>query len=214
LVLEDRTLLSSFIVENTQDNGTGSLRAAIGQAGTNDTIFFDAALFSGSAHRTMTLTSGVLDITKALTIVGPAANLLTISGNHTQGVFNVTAGSPSLPVTLFDLTIADGSSSTGGTGIANGGTLTLSHGTISGNTAHFAGGISNSYKGTMTLVGCTVSGNTATRTAGGGISNYGTMTLRDCTVADNSAPGSGGGIFSYGDSPRAPGLRARLVVLA
>jgi hypothetical protein len=81
MMLEDRMLLSSLVVSNTNDSGSGSLRFEIGQAAAGDTITFDPALFSGGA-RTVTLTSGVLNITKDVTIDGPGAKLLTISGKN------------------------------------------------------------------------------------------------------------------------------------
>jgi hypothetical protein len=73
--LEDRTLLSTLTVVNTNDTGPGSLRAAIGAAAPGDTIVFDPSL----ALKTITLTSGELLISQALTITGPGASQLTIS---------------------------------------------------------------------------------------------------------------------------------------
>src|SRR4051794_26628712 len=87
MVLEDRTMLATLMVKNTNDSGTDSLRTAIGLANTNDTITFDPALFTG-APRTITLTSGTLNIAKVLTIQGPGASQLTVSGNSGSKVFN------------------------------------------------------------------------------------------------------------------------------
>ena len=131
-----------------------------------------------------------------MTIEGPGANLLTISGNNTQQVFDVTGGTTTLPVVLADLTIANGSGITGG-GIENSGHLALSDCTISGNTAEAGGGIDN-YHGTLYLYGCAVSGNAATTTGGGGILNYGQVSMGQCTVANNGSYYSGGGIDNVG----------------
>lgn len=89
--LEDRTVPATFTVLNTLDSGAGSLREAIGLANTTagaDTIVFDGAVF-GSTPQTITLTSGqlLLNSNAAVTITGPGAGLLSISGNNTSRVF-------------------------------------------------------------------------------------------------------------------------------
>src|SRR5262245_11049382 len=82
VALEDRTLLSTFTVDNTLDDAlptVGTLRWAVGEANSNpgaDTIDFDASVFS--SPQTVTLTAGELTLTdfgaaNATTITGPAA---------------------------------------------------------------------------------------------------------------------------------------------
>src|SRR5262249_19789096 len=120
-VLEDRCLPSTFTVLNLLDSGADSLRAAVTAANPNpgpDTIDF-------ATTGTIALTSGELDITESVTINGPGASALTVSGSHRSTVFDV-AGS-TIHVTIHDLTIADGG------GIYNAGTLTVSNSTLSGN---------------------------------------------------------------------------------
>ena len=126
--LEGRTLLST--VTNTNDSGPGSLRQAIMNAASGAVIKF-APKLDGD---TIALTSGVLDISKNLTIEGPGASNLTISGGGTSGVFGITADG--LNVTISGLTIANGSASSGA-GITNGnGTLTLTNDTFSNDQAN------------------------------------------------------------------------------
>src|ERR1700682_4522709 len=89
--LEDRTLPAPFLVSNLNDSGVGSLRAAIAAAnaaapGPNE-IDFAAGL-----HGTITLTSGELLITRSVTINGPGANKLSVSGNNASRVFDMTTG--------------------------------------------------------------------------------------------------------------------------
>ena len=69
--LENRVLLSTYMVTNTSDSGPGSLRDDIvmsNVAGGANTITFAPSL-SG----TITLSSGQLEISNDLTITGPGA---------------------------------------------------------------------------------------------------------------------------------------------
>jgi hypothetical protein len=197
-VLDDRCLLSTLTVTNTQDSGKGSLRYEIAHAAKNkDTIVFAPSL----SGQTITLTSGELDIPTSLTIQGPSpgAAPVTISGGGSSRVFEVEAG---ITVTLSGLTVRDGDgvavagSSTqfdgDGGGILNLGTLTVSGCTLLQNSASLnGGGICNEY--TLTVSGCTLSGNSASLD-GGGISNGFTATVTNSTLSGNSATAIGGGI--------------------
>jgi fibronectin-binding autotransporter adhesin len=194
LVLEPRTMLSTFQVTNTNDSGTGSLRYELSQAADGDTINFASSLFSGGQHQSITLTSGPLDITKNVSIQGPAANVLTIDGNHKSTVMTIGAGTD---VTVAGLTMADGQATSGGA-IENFGKLTFIRCAISGNTAKSGGAIENYSAGALYLDGCTLSKNTATNRGGGAIESNGLVGMYQSTVAYNSAYGAGGGILSYG----------------
>src|SRR5262245_17816789 len=86
--LEDRTLPSTFTVLNLNDSGAGSLRAAVAAANANpghDTIAFRPGL-SG----TITLRTGQLTLTDDVTIDGPGALRLAVSGNDQSRVFEVS----------------------------------------------------------------------------------------------------------------------------
>lgn len=167
-----------------------------GTFGSKDVVFFASALLS----HTITLTNGGLLLAKDLRVAGPGADRLTVSGNHTSRVFEVTAGTT---VAIDGLTIADGKSDDfGGGGICNdSGTLTVRDCVLTGNSALFGGGIYN--HGTLNVSGSNLSGNSA-RIDGGGIENTGTLTISDSTLSGNSADighhggGDGGGIISFG----------------
>src|SRR5262245_47668927 len=75
---EDRTLLSTFLVKNLNDSGPDSLRAAILATDANPGA--DLIKFAGGLKGTITLASE-LDITDDLTIDGPGAQGVTVSGN-------------------------------------------------------------------------------------------------------------------------------------
>jgi len=167
--------------------GDLSLREAIKIAATGDTIAF-------SVSGTIVLASQ-LEIDKDLTIVGPGAEPLTVSGNDTYNVFIIQT--PSLTVAISDLTIAHGYSSTSGAGIYNAGTLTLTDCLVTENHGAWRGaGVANA--GTMTMQHCTIRNNSAAAGdgSGGGLLNGGVATLENCTVEGNTAATSGGGILN------------------
>jgi hypothetical protein len=135
--LDGRCLPSTFTVLNLLDSGAGSLREAVSAANANpgaDTIDF-------AVTGTIGLTTGQLDITDSLTINGPGADALTVSGNHACRVFGIT-GDPT--VTIAGLTVTNGWAtddlpgddsllSPGGGVYMAGGTVSLDHVTVSGN---------------------------------------------------------------------------------
>jgi predicted outer membrane repeat protein len=95
------------MVENTNDSGTGSLRAEVAAAQSGDTIVFSHKVYG----RTITLTSGpIVDTGTSLTIHGPGAARLTVSGDDQSGIFNLVPSDPSHPpfaVSITGLTLAD-----------------------------------------------------------------------------------------------------------
>src|SRR4051812_19369644 len=76
---------AAFItVTNTNDSGAGSLRQALLSAAPDNTINF-AANVKGTIKLTSTLT-----ITRNVTISGPGAVTLRLSGNDTVRIFSVS----------------------------------------------------------------------------------------------------------------------------
>jgi hypothetical protein len=215
LALEDRRLLSTFTVESIADSAPanspaqGTLRWAVEQANeatTPSTIDFNL----GSSPATITLSQGQLVLSNAadsITIDGPGASSLSISGNDASRVLQVDNG---VTASISGLTITDGlvRNFNPGAGLYNdGGTVTLTDCTISGNSALFmsngiingftyssGGGLYNNGGGSLTLVGSTVSGNYAYAFGGGLANKSGTATLTDCTVSGNSTHLFGGGL--------------------
>ena len=140
------------------------------------------------------MTGGALELTDtaATTITGPGANMLTVSGNMASAVFQVDGGSAA----LSGLTVTNGRADRGAGVLNQGGTLSLTSVTVSGNVAlDDGGGVLTQFSGTSTLTNCTITGNSATNAAGGGLANMynGSASLSGCTVSGNSAP-SGGGV--------------------
>ncbi len=185
------------VVVNTDNDGPGSLRQTIKDAdasNTNDTIMFDS-----TARGTIMLSSGNLEIEHSLSIIGPGASTLAISGEGNFQVFIVDLGAT---VSISGLTVEQGKSpmTAPGGGIVNAGTLTVTNSTLSGNSAPLGdgGAISNEQSGTLTLTNSTVSANFA-QSVGGGIANEGgTLTLTNSTISTNLAEVDGGGIANSG----------------
>lgn len=116
---------SVLVVTNTNDSGAGSLREMLAIAQAGDVITFDSAV-SG----TILLTTGPLSVVQAITIIGPATAVLTISGNHTFQILN----SPT-SLTLTNLTLADGYTTGDGGGLQITGTAVLTNVRFINNTA-------------------------------------------------------------------------------
>jgi CSLREA domain-containing protein len=150
--------------------------------------------------------TGDLDITGPVTINGTAGSTI-IQGGATPGtsidrVFHVIGA---IAVSMNNLTIANGKCDEigfpaicdGGGIYNNGGTLTVTNSTLSGNTAPLGngGGIYNN-AGTLTVTNSTLSGNPIPNGNGGGIyNNAGALTITNSTLATNSAF-FGGGIYN------------------
>jgi|GEM_PF-717161 len=187
--------MTTITVTNLNDSGTGSLRQAMLDANSGDTITFDPSLAGG----TLTLTSGELDITKNLTIDGfTNANGtpdLTISGNNASRVFEESGFGTS--ATLDGLVITNGSANAGsGGGIATNGpnNLILKNCQVTNNQASSSGGgIYGAPGGEVVLFNSSLSGNTSDG-AGGGIYGLQLVTLIDSTASGNYSKTTGGAI--------------------
>src|SRR5262249_7533949 len=115
--LEGRALLSTLTVTTTADSGTGSLRRAVEVAVRGDTIDVSPALAGG----TITFGSEIA-VEKDLTIAGPGADRLTLSGGGVTRLFNITGR---VYVNLSGLTLANGSAPLAGGVLMAGNGLTV-----------------------------------------------------------------------------------------
>jgi hypothetical protein len=186
-----------IIVANNADSGNGTLRQAIQfneSLGGGNRI-----LFSNIVTGTITLTNGQgeLLLTKDVTLAGPGANVLAVSGNNsTIRVFHLTNNAN---VTISGLTITGGRVNLGGGGIfQHSGTLSLSDCNLSANNGDRSsagqGGGGIMALGTVRAIRCTISGNVAD--SGGGVFNSGAFTAVNCTILGNVGTHGGGGIFN------------------
>ena len=234
-MLEDRWVPAGATVTNISSSGTGSLAYAVQQANSDTsggpfTIQFDPTVFA--TPKTIALTGTLnLDTTTGESIIidGPAAPLtiqigellqcpdFLVYANTIATIQNLTISTSNInlpglrgdggikinqggTLTVSDCTISGNSVgfSTGGGGIANDGMLSVLNSTISGNYGDSNGGaIWNEPNGNLTVSNSTISGNAAYRSAGGGIWNQGWVTVSSSTLSGNSAE-QGGGIYNEG----------------
>lgn len=194
--------MATIIVANLNNSGPGSLRQAILDAAHGDTIQFDPLLSGG----TITLSSPLL-VNKGLTIHGNVP--ITISGNHSVRVFEVTGGL----VFLDSLSIVNGQVTGNGGGILVTGAnsvVVLKYSSVKGNTAtNFGGGISVLDNAVVEIFRSTVANNTAAY--GGGVYLFGpsancmddpSLFIRHSTISGNTATIMGGGISNANGQAR------------
>ncbi|MBE8969279.1 DUF4347 domain-containing protein [Nostocales cyanobacterium LEGE 12452] len=183
------------VVTNTNDSGAGSLRQAILNANSTvgaDTITF-AGVFTDTIPDIITLTSGKLAIADDVTILGTGASSLTVSGNNSSGVFEISG--TGTDASIAGLKITNASNAVSSILVNRNATLSLTNSTISNN-AGLVGGIFN--RGSLNLSNTTVADNRGL-SFGGGIFNTGNLSLTGSTVSGNGANNYGGGIFNTGN---------------
>ncbi|MGI0491216.1 Calx-beta domain-containing protein [Alkalinema pantanalense CENA528] len=156
-------VLAVVTVTNTNNSGAGSLRDAIANARTGDTIAFSSSL----ANQTITLSSQ-LDIPagKNLIIDGAAAAGLKISGNNATRILQLNSNVDfPTSLTVKNLAMVNGSTRDRGGAITttHKANLTVENVTFSNNTADKGGGaIYSEYEGSLTVTGSKFTGNKAT----------------------------------------------------
>jgi CSLREA domain-containing protein len=193
------SLTVNTLADNTT-NGDGfctlreAMTAAENNANYNDCASsgYGADTIDFSVNGMIVLTTWLPYITDTLTIYGPGASLLTMSGNNTVNVMSVLGGGI---LHLSDVTIAHGGNSNYGGGIYNSGTLNITNTTFYSNTASlYGGGIMNG-GGKLIVTNSTFYSNVAGY--GGGIYSNGPLTVTNSAFYSNTASVSaGGGIFN------------------
>jgi hypothetical protein len=199
-------------IENADNNAQTNASCAAGTG--NDTITFDSSLFGDTItlnNTELLIDPGANPNSGTLTIQGPGAVGLTVSGGDASRVFHIASNA--LPtanlVTIRGLTISNGSvTNQNGGGILNQGSLTLDRDFVFDNdaTASVNGGAAN----TVTALGGGIESTTGalhvsfSQIAGNGVSSAATggTTSNTATAlgAGIHASGGGGGILTVDQS--------------
>jgi predicted outer membrane repeat protein len=187
-------------VSSTADTNTsGTLRYCLNNQIAGSTVTTNVITITATG--TITLTSPLASIENGMTIAGPGASQLTISGAGSYQILQMgTASTPT--VSISGLTFANGNASNGGAIYEKVGTLTVSDCAFSGNTAGTSGGaIFSESTSTLTVTGSVFTQNSATSGDGGALGGPATLTANNNTLYDNSA-GNGGGAIEASTTAR------------
>ncbi len=163
---------------------------AANAASNANTITFKAGL---SGTITNTLLPDGLELQTPVTISGPGARILSLSGGGIGRVFWVQPGGSA---TISGLTLTNSGVVGSGGAIFNQGTLTLRACAVLNNRGGSGGGVANA--GTLNVFNCTFAGNSSTGN-GGAVRNTGTAKISNSTLWNNIAVSSGA-ITSSGTS--------------
>jgi len=223
LLLSTTFTVNNLIDETTPNDSLLSLREAITQA--NSTPGADTILFSPSLNGVINLANGQLEITSGMTISGPGAKVLSVSGFSNSRIFHIAIDATA---SISGLSLINGQAALedDGGGIYNDGTLTLDRVIMDNNEAGVGastfddpadngangGAILNG--GTLTITNSTIENNFAGRGgagyddfslgggggdggSGGGIYNLGKLVIKNSTFDGNQAGGGGFGGDSF-----------------
>jgi hypothetical protein len=206
---------ATITVTNTNNTGPGSLRETIvSAAASGDTIVFNLS----GCPCIIRLTSGQITINKNVTINGPGAGMLTVSGEDASRVFNITGPAAVGTITLSGLTISNGRLGSAGLSFGAGiyntspGTLNINDSVITTNS--IAGinnpaagaGIAHETAGTLNINDSAITNNTlstnanSSATSGAGLANLlsGTVNLSSVDITGNQATHGGLHVNFYG----------------
>jgi hypothetical protein len=193
--------VQTITVTNVADNGPGSLRQSVLDVCACGTIQFATNL----QGQTITLTNGQIPIVYDTIIQGPGANLLTVSGNNSSRIFQLT----SARATIADLTFTGGRAGTNGSNLNQTGGAILSDSSLEidrcaflNNHANYAGGaiavVPTASPAASVIRDSTFAQNSvaaggngnavANGLFGGQVEQLGQLQITQCTFSDNQGP--------------------------
>jgi hypothetical protein len=205
----------TFTVTDLSSSGSGSLAQALIDA--NDNPGYDTVEFAAGLTGTIRLASSLPVITEGVTITGPGADLLTVSGNGLYSIFAVNNYNPDIPmgVVISGLGIADGAQAAGGPlslspGVsALNSSLTLRdvdiHDNVQNDPTVFvfgASAVSRFGKGDLVITDSAIHDNLSGPSSvfsSAVTAITGKTTIRNSSITDNDSD-TGGGVFAFGSS--------------
>jgi hypothetical protein len=198
------------------DTGHTTLRDAIHTINTTAPSDDSTITFASGLSGTINLTNE-LQINYPVSIQGPGAGQLAISGQDNVRVLYLESLSDGFNVSISGLTLTHGYAAgvmndrLGGAIFDYNGDLTISNSVLSTNSAEgngfndgFGGAICacTHDAGSVTILDSTLSGNTATSAGGGIYSDFAPISITNSTLSANKAQYNGGGLSAYNPTGR------------
>lgn len=205
------TVIGTTIDGNTasgdaaDDGGGGIFNNGGGLVVTNVNITDNVADgSSGSGGGILNVTGGTVQVFSSII----AGNSASRAGGGIEDASGAGLGLQISNSLLADNITGSAPGNGGGVHVTGAGDVSITGGTVSGNSAALEGGGLWNGSGTMTITNVTISGNTASGDAaddgGGGIfNNGGVINIANASISENTADGaagSGGGILNLGGS--------------
>lgn len=197
--LEPRIAPATFTVTSTNDSGPGSLRQAIMDANAATTA--DTILFKLPVDSLIVLTGGEILISDSLTVKGPGAGQLAISGNNASRIFKIDDAATTLKtVSISGLAFQEGNSAAGGGALYCKENLSLMGCVFNSNGAAGSGGAVKlkDFQGKLTVTATKFLNNSSGNNGGGlyvRARSSGAVKVSGCTFARNFANSHGGGLY-------------------
>ncbi|MFK7972517.1 MAG: choice-of-anchor Q domain-containing protein [Bacteroidia bacterium] len=183
------------VVSSTADRGPGSLREALLGAEDGDVITFSPTLNGDTIRLT-----DELRVCSKVTIQGPGASLLAISGGDSTRLMRILKTDSA---SIKGLSLVRGRAVEGGDGggILVEGILHMNNCTLAYNHAEDdGGGMRIEPDATAYIDSCIIAGNTCDDDGAGISLSTGILVLTNSTVRDNAATSSAGGLLTFGDA--------------
>lgn len=192
LFLSITSYAATITVTNNNDSGPGSLREAVASSSNGDLIDFH----SSTDGVTIFLTSGYIEVSKSIYIIGNGEDQTIIDGSNNSRVFHVLT---SAKVTMKRVTIQNGSAaSLFGGGVYNNGDLILEQCRIQNCVSQFGGGIGVS-EGNLSIKECHIY-NCVGTSFGGGVmiisGNSSDQLNVEQSLIENNISDHGGGVWA------------------
>jgi trimeric autotransporter adhesin len=177
--------------DGTSTNAYATIQKGLNNAASGGTLHLASGTYAGSSNKAVT-------ITKNITIVGESQSNTIINAANFGNIFSIN---PGVNFTIFNITLANGNSTTYGGAIYNKGNTTIDNCIFTGNTAAGGGsygGAAIYNGGNLTVSNSNFMANTITSFAGAIYGDTGSKTsVSNCSFIGNTAA-NGGAIWSRG----------------